>query len=156
MRIITYTLKAGQNNSDQFYTDLSTFTDTVIHTGEDSIGHLVTAFNARHPGEYTRPWLIFDLLILGILWRIYAPDAVAQSPTRQRILTTLAALRQNHRWTRPLVDPLRGTLSRDLITPGNQQNLPLTLPDIEKLAELLESTGDFKEEVRRIRLWQAF
>ena len=154
--IITYSLKAGQKTSDQFYSDLAAFTDTVIQTGETHLGELVTRFDARQPGRHTRPWLLLDLLVLGVLWQVFAADALDQSPTRQRILSALADLRKNARWTRPLVDPLRGLLSRDLVSPGKHKTLPLTLPDIEKLAALLESAGDFSEEVRRIRLWQAF
>jgi hypothetical protein len=152
---ITYSLKARDKNSDQFYIHLSDFTDTVIQAGEQHLGRLVTGFEDTHPVENTHPELIFDLLVLGILWQIYAPDALAQSATRQRILSVLANLRRSARWARPVVDPLRGLLSRDLIKPRSSAQIPLTLPHIDKLAALMEATGDFKEEARRIRIWQA-
>jgi hypothetical protein len=154
MRIITYSLKAGDKNSDQFYAHLSDFTDTVIKAGEEHLGKLVTGFEQAAPGENTRSELIFDLLVLGILWQLYAPDTLAQSGTRQRILSALAKLRRSARWSRTVVDPLRGLLSRDLIKPGNSAQIPLTLLDVDKLAALLEAAGDFEEESRRIRLWQ--
>ena len=154
-RTITYSLKAGDKTSDQFYAELAAFTDAVIQAGEEQLGELVSAFEVNHPKEYTRPWLIFDLLGIGVLWQIYSADALSQSPTRQRILASLSTLRQNSRWTRPFVDPIRGMLSRDLIQPGNSRRHPLTLPNLEKLANLLEAAGDFKEEARRIRLWLA-
>jgi hypothetical protein len=59
MDVITFSLKNGQARSDQYYCDGAAFTDQVLAEAECA----------------------FELLTLGVLWRVHAGDALGLGAT---------------------------------------------------------------------------
>ncbi len=164
MEIITYSLRNGQKRSDQFYRDVATFTDEVLAEAEGRIGPLVASFQSylqqtgieapRTAAEYS-----FELLTLGVLWRVYAAEALKLHPLAQRNLTALFWLRQRRNFLKPVVDALRGVLATLFLLPAQERaaNLPApTLTHLDQLLNWLEATGDFPQEVRRLKQWRDF
>ena len=156
MTIITYTLKAGDRNSDRFFKDLAAFTDAATAAGERQLDALLSAFDAQSQGDFSRPELILDLLTLGVLWREYGADALALPSTRKRLLTGLVRLRRSSPVLKPLADALRGPFSRKLTGGEKPNRRPLTLDSLAALVDWLEAAGDFREEGNRIWDWQEF
>lgn len=158
MTIITYSLKAGERNSDRFYQKLAAFSDVVIAAGERRLESLVVPFEAQSQSEFSRPELVFDLLVLGVLWREYGSEAVKFSPLGQRVLAGLVSVRRSAPRLKPAADFLRGVFgwAFRLGDDGRGRAVPLKLDSLSALIDWLEAAGEFKEEVLRIRSWQKF
>jgi len=158
MTIITYTLKAGEKNSDSFYTDLSAFTDEVTAAGERQFEALITSFQVESQGSISRPELVLDLLTLGVLWREYGAQAGTFSPFGQKVLSRLVSARRRVPLLKPAADFLRGLLgwAFGIGQDSRGRSVPLTLDSLEALIDWLEAAGEFKEEVLRIRAWHGF
>ncbi len=81
MDIITYSLRNQGRDSEQYYRDVATFTNEVLDAAQHSLGPLIAAFQAyqRDSGSEaprSQPEYAFELLTLGVLWHVYAPDAL--------------------------------------------------------------------------------
>jgi hypothetical protein len=82
MNAVTYSLKSERINSEEYYSDVRSFTDTVLQKASGSLLPLVQEFkdylrtynleNIRETEEY-----ILELLSFGILWRSYAHLALS-------------------------------------------------------------------------------
>jgi hypothetical protein len=161
MDIITYSLRADQPRSDQYYRDIASFTDAVLAQADSQVGALVAAFagQARHEEPRTPPEYIFELLTLGVLWRVYGSRALNLARSPQRVLSTLARWRERGRLVKPLIDAARGSLFAVFLA---RNGLSRPAPDaptpdhLERLLDWLVAAGDFKQEVERLRAWQTF
>ena len=161
--IVTYSLRNGRNSSTQFYEDLATFTDTFIAEAETQIGPTVNAFQtyldeSKHEAPRTFAEYAFELLTLGTLWTIYAGEAVGRSQIIENILVNLVKLRKKHRFLKPGIDVIRGTL-HFLFLGSKKHKQTAIKPTIENFDQLLHwmaATGDFKEEAKRLQAWRDF
>jgi hypothetical protein len=160
MDAITYSLRADQPRSDQFYRDIAAFTDEVLAKADHDLGAITGAFAAsahddgRTAGEYS-----FELLTLGVLWREYAHRALKLARPSQRVLSALATLREHSGPAKPAVDALRGALATAFLA-RNGHAAPVPEPPavahLGRLVDWLAATGDFEQEVARLRVWLAF
>lgn len=159
---ITYSLKADQPHSDAFFSDLAAFTDEVLTAAETDLRPLVSAYQTfveRTGRETPRTWpeYLFELLTLGVLWRVYADRALHLPRGGQITLAALARLRETP--LKPVVDVLRGVLAT-LFLARRKHGLPggiTPTPDhLSRLLDWLAATGDFGTEVERLRGWLAF
>jgi len=163
MMIITYSLKNHQKRSDQFYLDLSDFTDVVLQETLDRFGKLLDEIqHAQGIGEEgskrTKEEHAFDLLVLGVLWQVYAPKAASLARGPRRWLNKLVQVRRSSPLLKPAADFLRGVIGGvALFARGKRQDMPsLSLDNLSRLIDWMEAVGEFKEEVRRLRVWRAF
>ncbi len=168
MEPITYSLRAGQMFSDAYYQEISAFTSEVLTQVESCLLPTIQSFRdaiEASGGEPPRTVheYAFELLVLGVLWRRYAPAAAGVPPLPQHALRRMAALRKQHPTIKPVVDPLRGILARlFLVAPHRNHSVPttsLTVPNLETLEQLLDwlaASGDFQQEVLRLRAWHGF
>jgi hypothetical protein len=101
-RIITYSLRQDEENSNEYYRDITTFTDTWLAGAVPESRHLLAGFRAyrlaqgdidRSDAEYT-----FELLVLGVLWREHGGEAAALPGWAVRLLDNL--LKAQNRWPR--------------------------------------------------------
>jgi hypothetical protein len=174
--IITYSLRNGQPFSDSFYADLPAFTDRLLafaetRTGEDVRGFM--AYRLEHGGEAApnrRPALrtpaeyTYELLSLGVLWRVYAGRAVRLGKAPARLLAKLSALREilGKRpylgWAKRFVDGLRGWLAAFYLGSGKHA-APILDPSLEGLDRLLawlDASGDFTQIGLRLSFWRDY
>jgi len=112
MDVVTYSLRNGQAQSDQYYRDVAAFTDEVLTEAEGRIRPLVEAFQSYlqvtgREVARTRPEYTFELLALGVLWRGYIGNALDTAEVARRALTGLARLRPRSGRLRPGIDLLR-------------------------------------------------
>jgi hypothetical protein len=164
MDVITYSLRDGQAQSDQYYRDIAVFTDEVLIEAENRIQLLVDAFQfyVERTGREmprTRPEYTFELLTLGVLWLVYAGDALGLAKVPQQALTSLVRLRQRGDCLKPGADFLRGVLATLFLSPDGHspaETLALTLGHLDRLLDWLAATGDLNQEVKRMRAWQDF
>jgi hypothetical protein len=161
MDAITYSLRADQPRSDPYYRDIAAFTDEVIARADHDLGALITVFvnSPEHDDAWTGPEHTFELLTLGVLWRVYASRALKLNRPSQCLLSALAALREHSGPVKPAVDGVRGALATLFLARNGHVDLApdtLTPAHLARLIDWLAATGDFDQEVERLRVWQAF
>jgi hypothetical protein len=155
MDAITFSLRADQTRSDQYYRDIAAFTDEVLARADHDLGTILTALAASE-GEAARtaPEYAFELLTLGALWRVYGQRSLKLARPSQRVLSALAVLRERSSLARPAVDVLRGALATVFLA-RNGHAVPVpeppTLAHLDRLIDWLAATGDFEQEVTRLR-----
>ena len=162
--IITYSLRAGESFSDQYYRDIAIFAEQVLAEADQRAHSVVKDFQGylqqteretlRSQAEY-----IFEFLTLGVLWNIYTANAIDSNGWPQRLLAAFAGLRKRNEYLKPAVDFIRGILATLFLfrqnSGGNKTPAP-TLENLERLLSWLAATGDFTEEVKRLQAWQEF
>jgi hypothetical protein len=158
---ITYSLKSQQHNSDQYYRDIAAFTDMVLTHVRSAAGQTLNDFQQHiidHHLEILRsePEYILDFLMLGMLYRLYAADAVQLARPPQKLLAWLFRIRQQHRTLKPLIDFLRGFLSGLLLPDGKNTQAPPSSNNFVQLLGWMQATGEFPEETKRLSLWDSY
>jgi len=162
--IVTYSLRNGRNHSTHYYEEIATFTDIFLAEADAQIHALIDAFQAfrqqTHAEEpNTCAENAFELLTLGILWSIYASEAVGKSKTFQNLLIKLVKLRKQHTSLKPGIDFLRGLINFFFMRSKKRRSQTAPQPTVANLDQLLHwmtATGDFKEEVKRLQMWREF
>jgi len=161
---ITYTLRKGENNSDQFYKDLEVYTNQVLIHAESNAKCLVKDYQSYIKAtalEKVRSWeeYSFELLVMGVLWNTYSEAALNASIIPENILTKLVYLRNHSVILKPFFDYIRGVLGTlFLLTKKKSKSMSinLTLKNMNKLMLWLGATGEFKQELKRLINWLDF
>ncbi|MEN6316237.1 MAG: DUF116 domain-containing protein [Clostridiaceae bacterium] len=164
MYVITYSLLENQDQSDEFYKVLSAFTDEVLAEMDDLTHSAVDGYAShrlRQEGLSTRSKeeYGFELLVLGTLWEIYSGDASGLEEVPRQLLTGLARLRRQNCKMKPGADFIRGLLSTIFLSPDlydHAYKLDVSLKQLDKLLEWLAATGEFNQEVLRLRQWKEY
>jgi len=164
MYAITYLLGEDQTQSDRFYSELSGFTDEVLKE-IDSLARAAVegymSYRLREKGSRlcSREEYGFELLVLGILWKVYSGDAICLEGMPKHLLTGLSKLRRQGRGIKPGVDFIRGILSTLFLSPNlhdNVNELGVSMEHLDKLLDWLEAAGEFRQEVIRLREWEKY
>ncbi len=113
---ITYSLRRDARNSERFYAEIEVFTAEVVAEAEVRLGTLIADFRryvaqSAHEPQRSAPEYAYELLALGVLWRIYAHNALDLAPLPQRALTKLALWRERGGTVKAWADRARGVLS---------------------------------------------
>jgi len=164
MDVITYSLRSDQPHSDEFYRAIAEFTDEVVARVERDLGPQITAFQEflRKSGREdprTRPEYGFELLMLGIFWRVYGRNALHLARFPQRSLTVLARWHQREGVVKIVADTARGVLGTLFLSRDGRHSSELrdlTLRHLDRLLDWLTAAGEFEQEVQRLRGWQIF
>ncbi len=162
--IITYSLRNEHQRSDQYYRDIATFTTEVLSHIHNQAAPLTENFGAylqenqlesvRTADEYA-----FELLMLGVFWRVHLPAAQRLSGLPQRILANLGRWRKQSDFFKPTIDFLRGILGTIYLTPKKSNAKIDSNPTSQNLTQLLgwlAAVGDFPEELARLQPWAAY
>lgn len=164
MYAITYSLKEQEKNSEQFYQDISGFTDQVVDMAEGLLGKWPDAFTAwavKNAGntEPSREEAILGLLVLGVLWKVYSGDSGCLESFPEGILVKLSEIRKSNVTLKPGINFLKGIFSTLYLSPDLYDNLNIVHPGmnaLDKLLNWLSATDEFNLEVKHLRLWQKF
>jgi hypothetical protein len=162
MNTITYALRADELRSDRYYEDIKAFTDEVIDHAEQLLGAPVTAFQAwvtTCEEPRTDPEYLYELLALGVFWQVYAPRALKLGRPSQRVLSALARWRQRDSAIQPIIDTVRGALATIFLARNGHMPLIPAVPTpahLDRLLDWLAASGEFEQEVERLRAWHAF
>ncbi|KNF07620.1 hypothetical protein CLPU_14c00380 [Gottschalkia purinilytica] len=161
--IITYSLKLNDKTSYEYYMKVSTFTDEVMFKLSESTDILVKDFQdyiiendceaVRSKDEYS-----FELLTLGVLWIKYIDKALILGKIPKVTLNKLVDLRGIGGFTKIAVDYIRGFLGRLFLLKEKSQLSPInrTVENMNKLLDWLDATGEFNQEIKRLKHWQDY
>lgn len=173
MQVLTYMLRTEQTgDSEEFYRSAANLTDAFLRYGEQTL--LPEAQKLRRQVEHTgievprtTEEYAFDLLTIGVLWKLYAAAAESLPPARGKVLRRLSAIRAasprlkpaadrlRARWSAGWLLPAEGSASRPHMSGGGGQPAHAAVPGPahwEKLRLWLEATGEFSQEAARLRL----
>ncbi len=158
---ITYSLKNQHKRSDQFYLDLSGFTDVVLDEIKVQLGSLIDDIEHTpgfDDGGADRNWpeYAFDALLVGVLWRVYAPKADTLDQGQRRLMGRLLNARRSSQLLKPFADFLRGLISGVTLfsrEDGQKEPEP-TLENLTAMIEWMRPLGEFEEEVKRLEVWR--
>lgn len=164
MYTITYSLKNSKGSSDEFYKKLDIFTDEVlaeIHTMTfDPVTDYIVYLKLNGGSRlYSVEEHGFELLVLGTLWDIYSGDAGNLGEVPAQLLTGLARLRKQGGALKPGLDFIRGIMSTIFMSPDLYDHLfklDISLDHLDKLLDWLTASGEFNQEVVRLRRWEEY
>lgn len=162
-RIITYSLKNENVNSDDYYKNVSKFTDEVMKNAEDLSKEIIESFkkyikeNKIEKLRTTEEYML-EFLIIGVLWQLYSDDAIKLACLPKKILAEFNNLRQRGGDIKNKVDIIRGILSTIFLMPNDNynSNAALTYENFDKLINWMAVSSEFDEEVRRFLSWKKY
>jgi hypothetical protein len=162
MEYITYSLKGNQNNSNEYYEEIKSFTDEILN--EFDAHSTIFEFKEyvqengmdkiRSNEEY-----IFEFLMLGTFWRVYSSKASKLDENPQKLLESFALERQKNKPAKEIIDLIRGIVMTPFLMPkeeNDKYSLELDLNGMDKLLGYLLAAGDFSQEVERLKIWKSF
>lgn len=163
MQEITYSLKCGQEDSENYYKASEAFAEEVISVIDSLCGLIIEKF-MLHIGEDLDDMDLklehgFELLVLGTLWQLYSGDATGLEKAPRHLLSGLSRLRAQGGALKPGIDFIRGILSTLFLSPDLYDNDFITDPtpgQFNRLLDWLQATGEFNREVERLRIWQDY
>ena len=163
MEVITYSLRNNSGASDNYYNDISLFTDKVLLKSRASIQRVVDEYFEyikKNKIEIlrTKEEYLFDLINLGTLLRIYCGQACNLKNFEYFILNHLYNIRTKNKALKPFIDPVRGIFSTIFLTRKNKHETRSNISsvNVDKLLKWMEASGEFREEVKRMILIYAF
>lgn len=154
-----YSLKNGAESSKEYYMEVSNFTDHVLSQAEFQIGPVIDDFKGYKSQLCSRDLMIFESLMIGVLWRAYINRAVELDPTSQKLLAYLSRRRNKDENLKASIDHTRGMLATLVLLPEDPEteDVPeLIVENLGKLLNWLEATGEFYEELKHLNPWMDF
>lgn len=158
MEAVTYSLYGDSMESDQYYKDISVFTDEVIAkiNEEKSIEEYnqFTLKNDMNPLET----IVYNLefLMIGILWNVYSEKAVVLNKSGVKIMEGLNNLKKRNNAIRSAADFFKGILNTMLLSKDTKTNIEINLEQFKNLVRWLKASGEFEHECKRIDGWLEF
>lgn len=164
MYTITYHLNLEADGSEGFYKALRTYSHAVYQEMDELFYETaMDFFRFRiHEGVKTGHQLevcYLEMLSLGVLWTVYSGDALATNDSTSDLLQKLFELREKNRHLKPIVDTFRGICLTAMMSPDLYDHMGIASPEranLTKLLDWLEATGEFSQEVKRLRHWERY
>jgi hypothetical protein len=163
METITYSLKANQSKSDNYYQDIKYFTDEILKEFErfntSIIPELIMYSHENDSKIRKYEEYIFEFLMIGTFWKEYSTRAVNLDEKPQILLENLANIRNKNESAKESIDIVRGILITHFLLPIKEpiEDCPeLNLKNYDKLLKYLQATGDFSQEIIRLKFWMEF
>ena len=121
MESITYSLKANQINSDEYYNEIKSFTDEILNEFEifdtQVIDDYIFYKNKNNLKKQQKNEYIFELLMIGILWKVYSKKAYNLDEKPQKLLEYLVSIRNETKYSKEKIDSIRGILMTTYLLP---------------------------------------
>ncbi len=161
-KTITYSLMDFQEESGRFYKELEEFTNSWLNGVDLEVNGIISDFcdfignnkteNLRSRNEY-----LVELLMIGMYWNNYSGNAVKTGPLSKKLLKSLYKQRTKFPRYKPEIDKARGFIANLFLEKNNKNRCgTLTVKMLIHLLDWLSATGEFNEEVRRLKNWTAF
>lgn len=157
---VTYHL-SPPGEAGSFYHDLYQFTNEVwvmanFHLSDhvDEFYHYIVANKIESPRS--KDEYLLELVITGVLVKNYYAKAQETNTASTQLLNSLYAFRKKHQALKPAIDKLRGVLGYVLLNKKQKQSLNYSLRGFVQLIYWLSATGEFNEEVLRLKQWTWF
>lgn len=157
---VTYDLSPpGQPGN--FYEDLHRFTNEVWTVANIQFGWYVNDYynyiiknkieTPRSKDEY-----LLEIVIAGVLVKNYYAAAQKTNLFSTKLLSKLYLIRKQNQRLKSSIDKLRGVLGYVLLHKKRQGNFDYSLKGFDNLSGWLSATGEFNEEVSRLKKWSMF
>lgn len=161
METITYSLKGNQQNSDNYYKEIKSFTDEILNEFEGFKTQVIPDFisyieeiNMDKISSYNE--CIFEFLMLGVFWRVYSSRAANLDKNPQKILENLVKERNQNEPAKETIDIVRGMIMKPFLLSENSDTPDLNIINFKKLLAYLKAAGDFNQELKRLEIWKDF
>ena len=162
METITYSLRDGKSDSENYYRDVKNFADTIIEYSGKTFTPLIRDYisylraykleDIRKFEEY-----VLELLSFGVLWRVYAGKALSVKSAPFITMARMAEWRKKHQRVKPLIDFSRGILMTFFLLSGSEKKPAIPdLDQIDHVCKWFEATGEFREQALRFIRWRAY
>lgn len=158
MKYLTYNLEKEITGKD-YYTHIQKFVDEFINDLPKGYKAILGDYKLFVTGNKiedlrTNYEYIYDLLFIGVAYKTYLPNALRINKLKTIIFTKLIKLRKVNGYTKEVSDRIRGILTTWFLSetqiPDEFYNID---NDFELLEMWLEATNEFKEEVKRFRIF---
>lgn len=162
MQPITYSLNGTNGDVRQFYSLLGCTTDAILSKVHSYLHFEIEDYHnyiARHRIEEARSFNEYALeaIMIGVYWRCYEVNAIKTPGWATQFLSGLYMLRKRSRMLKPSIDRIRGLLTARLLYHETDiLRLEFTCSSLERLIRWLSATGEYNEEVRRLRNWLGY
>lgn len=163
MKYKTYSILFDRKDSEEYYSDIVSFTDDLMTEGMKCLGGIIDDYkkyilNFRLDEKRSDEEYMLELLSFGVLWRSYSKYALAVKYAPFKSLIFMGEYRKKHQKLKPYIDLVRGFVTTLLMLPESEYDRTTvpTLPQVDKLDVWLEATGEFREEALRFILWRAY
>lgn len=155
-----YNIGINVSNED-FYTKLEIFSDEIFTKAFILFDSTADKFNKfekkqnqniiRDKNEY-----ILEIVLLGVLYNSYFANSLAMNKAIGYAARSLYSIRRNSPEMKPYADYFRGILASKFLINKSKKFIPVNKKHFDKFLLWLESTGEFREEAARLRVWQQF
>jgi uncharacterized protein len=156
MRTITYNLNIADGS---YYDDIKDVADILLDASHPQLEKYINEyinFISVNKLEKLRSYeeYLFDMLSFGAYLKIYSSASRKSFYPAIYLSIKLYRLRQNNKALKKYVDPVRGVLSTLFLYDKNPHKASdKDFKIINKLIDWLEATGEFREEVKRYRIF---
>lgn len=160
MKEITYSLYEKNYNSNLFYNRLSNFTDDIKKDIDYFCGNYIKDFMNyldKNHIEVTRTKAEYylEILMIGVLWKSYINRAINLRIIPKNILIILSYLRK-YKSLKKSVDKNRSIMETMFLNKEDDKIIEINKNNFEKLIGYLMATGDFNEEIKRLKSWEKY
>ncbi len=163
-KIVTYDLCNGKKNSNSYYNDIENFSKAVLEKAEQNFSSIFNAYekfivNQNVEIIRSREEYIFEFLLIGIFWNRYSGASLRVKKYQKNILKKLYHVRQQKSSIKKFIDPIRGILSTIFLFKTLSYQHTISNPSLFNfilLIDWLEASGEFKQEVKRLKIWENF
>ncbi len=159
---VTYSLVNYQKDSGSFYIDLAIFTDSVLDDLDPETEGFVKDFCSFLDEEKIEPLrsrneYVVEFLMIGVYWNTYSGNALKTGNLSKRLLNTLYKQRKRFPEYKTEIDKVRGYLAYIFLEKHrNTRSVTFNLSGFISLLNWMSATGEFNEEILRLRNWNAF
>jgi hypothetical protein len=159
---ITYSLVNYQKDSGRFYEELGAFTDSILYDPDPEVDGFVANFcdfikNNKTEILRTRHEYLVEFLMIGLYWYNYSGNALETGNLSKKLLKILYKQRKKFPKYKSEIDKVRGYLAYIFLEKHRRTlSTQFNLRGFVSLLDWLSATGEFNEEVLRLRNWVAF
>lgn len=158
---ITYSTLNLKGDNLQFYRDVVRITDEIVLESTPLFEDYIAQYqrfvgkngieNVRSRNEY-----LLELIMLGILWRGNESNVKKAPIYITKMLGWLYLVRKRNSTLKPMVDKIRGYLISPFLFYESERVLEHNLKSLNRLLIWLDATGEYSEEVKRLKGWFLF
>ena len=160
--IITYDLRLGQENSEVYYKRVKEVAQTILKRVTQDFEEIIKDFclfieNHTIEGVRMQQEYGLEIVTLAVLWKAYGGYSLGKNKVIQKLLRQVVKLRRGRKIKKQVFSTLKGRLLPYFLVEKEANSPLLNSPlQLKEFLDWLQASGEFEEEVRRLRRWQLF
>lgn len=160
-KTVTYSLLNNNTESD-FYFDLRKFTDVILQHVDLHDNIYIADYYAFIEKTKLEPLhalneYVLEFVMIGVFWQNYSGNSSRTGRNTSRFLQFLYRQRKRFPSLKAKIDVLRGFFSYILLEKNKLSSVEkFDLENFQRLLNWLQATGEFNEEVIRLKLWEKY